>query len=547
VVGWLAYEAGLLQASAFRPNSRQPLLEFGVYDGPTKSSAATPWQEQPCRIRAVRMVPGRARYLERVRTIQDHIACGNVYQVNFTGRLHFILEGDPCSLFLRLFRSQPAAFASIFRSGERWILSFSPELFVAWEGDSAGMRPMKGTCPRGRWEAEDLELARQLSQDEKSRAENLMIVDLIRNDLGRLAEPGGVHVSRLYETELLPTVIQMTSSASARLRPGVGVPELLAATFPSGSVTGAPKLAAMELIQGLEPAPRGVYCGALGTLHATGGRLSVGIRTLVLEPSYGTGRRGEVGDSPQASTPEVRIYRGVMGIGSGIVADSDPVKEWDECRLKARFLTVESPPFELLETMCWENGPRYWPEHRSRLLSSARYFGFEVDPDAIEAGMHREGAGRQGGWRLRLQVAWDGNFKLEWAKTEPVVEPVLLGLAEERVDPADRFLYHKTTCRELYRAAQEAARGRGLFDVVFRNRRNRVTEGSICNLFIRLDGRWVTPPRSDGLLAGVMRERLIQGWSVRERSFGLRELRRAEEIVVTNSVRGILRARLVME
>ncbi len=550
LVGWLAYEAGLsLQPPGPGAGPSPPVLEFGVYDGPVEPAPGPAWEEQPFRIRAVRMDPGRARYLESLRHIQDQIACGNVYQVNYTGRLHFVLEGDPCSLFLALFRAQPAAFASVFRCGERWILSFSPELFVDWDGDAVCMRPMKGTCPRGRWEAEDMELARSLAQDEKSRAENLMIVDLVRNDLGRLAEPGGVRVSRLYETELLPTVIQMTSTVEARLRPGVGLPELLAAGFPSGSVTGAPKLAAMGVIDRLEASPRGVYCGALGTLHARGGRLSVGIRTLQLEQYRPAGRRGQVtrrGQATQrtqsAATP---VYRGVMGIGSGVVADSFPLREWEECRLKARFLTGSSPRFDLIETLRWENGPRDWPAHRRRLLTSARYFGFDVDPTVIEERLHREGVGRQGAWRVRLLVGWDGQFTLAWTVLEPTTEPVLLGVAGERVDPSDRFLYHKTTYRRLYLAAQASAGERGLFDLIFRNRWNRITEGSICNVFIRLGGRWLTPPVSDGLLAGVMRERLIQRWGVREQSFGLGELLRAQEIVVANSVRGALRAKLV--
>lgn len=544
LVGWLAYEAGVpIPTVGPRGGPLAPVLEFGLYDGPAEPPRGPAWEEQPFRIRAVRMQPGRAGYLQSLRHLQEQIACGNVYQVNYTVRLHFVLEGDPSSLFLALFRAQPAAFASVFRSGERWILCFSPELFVDWQGDSIAMRPMKGTCPRGRWEVEDIELARSLAQDEKSRAENLMIVDLVRNDLGRLAEPGGVHVSRLYETELLPTVIQMTSTVEARLRSGVGLPEIFRATFPSGSVTGAPKLAAMGLIDRLEASPRGVYCGALGTLHAGGGRLAVGIRTLQLEPYRPARRQGQGTRRGQAmATP---VYRGVMGIGSGIVADSAALREWEECRLKARFLTVSSPRFDLVETLLWENGPRDWPAHRRRLLSSARYFGFDVDPARIEESLRREGSGRQGAWRLRLQVAWDGRFILEWTALEPMTEPVLLGLAEERVDPSDRLLYHKTTCRGLYLAAQASAGDRGLFDLVFRNRRNRITEGSICNVFLRLGGCWLTPPVTDGLLPGVMRAQLMQRWAVREQSVGLEELLGAEEIVVTNSVRGVLRAKLV--
>lgn len=540
--GWFGYEFGGLLVRDPRlpapPRSRKPWFEFGVYDGPADPSVDSDWLDRPFHLSRFRYLPGRIAYTRDLRRVLDEIGWGNVYQVNYTGRLRFRFEGDPCSLFLELVRAQPARFSAVFRNGDRWVLSLSPELFLDWAGTQVTMQPMKGTCPRGRFEAEDHLRAQELSRDPKSRAENLMIVDLVRNDLGRVARLGQVRVDSLYATEVLPTLIQMTSHVTARVESSLTLPELLAATYPPGSVTGAPKLAAMQLIEGLEKSPREVYCGALGLLHPGGVRLSVGIRTLSLR-RVGGGRREAATDGGLQG-----IYRGEMGVGSGVVADSSPEDEWRESRLKAVFLRAPSARFELVETLLWQGRARRWGGHLERLSSSIRYFGFGGDPARIEAALAAEGAGRVGRWKLRILYAENGGFRLEWSELADLEEPVKLGRAAGETDSQDPFLFHKTTNRPLYREAQSVAAARGWFDLIFCNREGRVTEGSISNIFARIRGRWVTPPLEDGVLSGVMRAQLIRAWGVREGSLTWDQLAVAEEIVVSNSVRGPLRAML---
>ncbi len=537
LAGWLAYELGSSQSPGSRDRrSAGPLLELGAYRSPAAWKAGGSCSVTPFQLSDFRLDLSRDEYLERIERILGEIAAGNVYQVNLSLRLHFRFQGDPRALFLSLFRSQPARYVSLFRNGRRWILSFSPELFLRWEGDNVLMKPMKGTAPRGRFRREDEERSAWLRSDGKSLAENLMIVDLVRNDLGRLARFGSVQVLERFETELLPTVIQMTSTVGAALRSGSTLADLLDATFPCGSVTGAPKLSAMRLISELESGPRGVYCGALGCVGTDWGQWSVGIRTLVLEPADGTD--AAIGSDPSGD------YVGVLGIGSGIVADSDPIEEWEECRLKAHFVTSPRPQFQLLESLRWEGRAVRLEAHLDRMAESASYFGFPFDRESIrrailEAGRRRC---RNGSHKLRVLLDPQGECSIEHCGLEELSEPVRIALASEITDSRDSFLFHKTTQRGRYERAQAAARARGFWDLLFRNERGEVTEGSISNVFIRMGQEWRTPPLESGLLPGVMRERIIGERNAVEKAFDVDELRRADEILLTNSVRGVVQA-----
>lgn len=486
----------------------------------------------------------RPEFTHAIEAIHEAIRAGETYQVNYTYRLDGAAYGSPLALYRRLRARQPVAYAAFIAlpdgSGPvTHVLSLSPELFLRHEAGLLTARPMKGTAARVAAPESDSESARLLAIDIKNRAENLMIVDLLRNDLGRLAQTGSVRVPALFAIEPYTTLFQMTSTVTAQIRAEVGMPELLRAVFPCGSITGAPKHHTMELIAGLESTPRGLYCGAIGWVDAPSGAarigdfcLSVAIRTLTL----GAAARG------------LRPLR--IGIGAGIVIDSRADDEFDECRLKARFLTGLDPGFELFETMRWEpgQGVRHLDRHLARLAGSAQALGFELDADAVRAALDafaRDATAVV--TRLRLALAHDGRLDLTHAPLASLAEgPVRLLLGPEPL-PEDRPLAaHKTTLRRHYDAGVRAAESAGAFDTLFFDAAGRLVEGGRSNVFVRLDGRWWTPPLSDGALPGVMRGVLLAdpAWGAQERSLTRAELARAAGLVVCNALRGALVAEL---
>jgi para-aminobenzoate synthetase/4-amino-4-deoxychorismate lyase len=419
-------------------------------------------------------------------------------------------------------------------------LSCSPELFLRCDEGLLTARPMKGTAARFAAPEGDSETARLLAKDIKNRAENLMIVDLLRNDLGRVAQVGSVRVPSLFAIEPYSTVFQMTSTVQARLRPEVGMPELLRGAFPCGSITGAPKHHTMDLIAGLESTPRGLYCGAIGWLDAprAGERvgdfcLSVAIRTLVL----GAATRG--------------LRPLTLGIGAGIVQDSRAEDEFEECLLKARFLTGRDPGFGLFETMLVTPGGdvRHLERHLDRIAASARALGFAFDRAAALFAVDERSIELVRGvaYRLRLQLAHDGRMQLTHVPLQPLAcDEVTLQLAPWPLPDVRPLSAHKTTLRAVYDAGVRAAEHTGAFDSLFFTGDGRLVEGGRSSVFVRLGGRWWTPPLADGALPGVMRAVLLAdpAWAAAERSISRDELFAAEEIVVCNALRGALRARL---
>jgi para-aminobenzoate synthetase / 4-amino-4-deoxychorismate lyase len=485
----------------------------------------------------------RDAFTAAIARIHAAIAAGETYQVNYTYRLHGQVFGAPLALYRRLRERQPVAygaFVALPQGGEvTHVLSCSPELFVRGEHGRITARPMKGTASRYAPPEGDSETARMLSLDTKNRAENLMIVDLLRNDLGRVARIGSVKVPELFAIEPYSTVFQMTSTVQAQLRPEVDFAALLRAIFPCGSITGAPKHHTMELIASLESTPRGLYCGAIGWVDAprVGERigdfcLSVAIRTLVL----GAPVRG------------LRPLR--LGVGAGIVQDSRADDEFEECRLKARFLTGLDPGFELFETVLATAAgelPRL-ARHLDRLAHSAAVLGFELDREAArDALLAAATAGNAEPRRLRLALAHDGRLALTEGPLAPLPEgKVRLRLAEAVLPDANPLGAHKTTLRALYDAGVRDAEREGAFDSLFFSASGWLVEGGRCSVFLRLDGHWFTPPLADGALPGVMRGVLLDdpGWAARERRLTRSDLARAEAIVVCNALRGALPARL---
>jgi para-aminobenzoate synthetase/4-amino-4-deoxychorismate lyase len=427
----------------------------------------------------------------------------------------------------------------------RHILSFSPELFFRIDPSGPASefvrrivtRPMKGTARRGRTTREDLEIAEWLRNDPKNRSENVMIVDLLRNDLGRVARTGTVHADRLFDVERYATLWQMTSTVSAELRPEVGFHEILRALFPSGSVTGAPKVRAMQLLAELEDAPRGVYTGAIGFFSPQQTVFNVAIRTLEFEDG-----------------------RGTMGAGSGIVIDSDPADEYRECLLKASFLTgpayrtteprVQQPEkMFLIETMLWNGAYPFIELHLDRLTDSAEYFGFACDRAAVRTALeqHAQQFAESAPRKVRLlMIDPDGTVGIGSEPLPPNPDPNRVArvyVSPHCTDPANPTLYHKTTQRPVLYVLEylKAQRG-GLDDVLFLNLRGEVTEGAISNVFVEKDGRWTTPPIECGLLAGVFRRHLLATRpEIEERVLFLNDLREADGVYIANAVRGLRR------
>ncbi|WP_109485965.1 aminodeoxychorismate synthase component I [Occallatibacter savannae] len=458
--------------------------------------------------------------------IHDWIRSGDVYQLNFTFPVHLQTAESPAELYARLAAAQPVDYGAFLhtRPGHH-VLSFSPELFFRIDRNRRiTTQPMKGTAARGRTNSEDRAIAEALADDPKNRAENVMIVDLIRNDLGRICAFGSVHVDSLFEVARYPSLWQMTSSISGALRPDVSFEQIFRALFPCGSVTGAPKVHAMQLLAQIEQQPRGVYTGAIGCFSREESVFNVAIRTLELANGTAHG-----------------------GIGSGIVIDSGPAAEYSECRLKAEFLTRSVEPFALIETMLWNGGFPFLDLHLDRIADSARYFDFVCDLDAIRTTLLIEASAFPGAQprKVRLLLHANGEFNIENGVLPDVAAneaPPRICIAAHRTDPADHFLFHKTTRRDLYNRAHAAACSAGFADALFLNIREEITEGAVHNIVIEKAGRWYTPPLDCGVLPGVYRRHLLATrTSIEEKILTLDDVKAADSVYICNAVRGLRR------
>ncbi len=522
--GYLSYEA----STAFDPGvrtqgpSRFPLLRFGFYsrfeilDRPLASRegsfAAGPW------------VPDveRSEYDRAIARVKDRLERGDTYQVNYTMRLRAPFRGDDYAFFLALAASQGKAYAAYIDAGSFAIVSASPELFFRLEGEKILARPMKGTAPRGRTFREDEERSNRLRESEKERAENVMIVDMVRNDLGKIAKTGSVRTMSLFDAEKYPTVWQMTSTVGAETRAPFA--EILAALFPSASVTGAPKRSTMRIIAEIERSAREVYTGCIGFLRPGRRALfNVAIRTALVDRE-----RNEA----------------EYGVGGGIVWDSTAPAEYEECLAKARILFEESPSFSLLETILrTEEGWFLLDRHMKRIRESAAYFGFPFNEARIRRELENlpvdSGAGPI---RARLFLGAEGETTIEHGPISADFSSALLGLAREPADSNDRFLYHKTTHRAIYDRARASCPG--CDDVLLWNARGEATESCAANLVVEKEGRLITPPVASGLLPGTFRADLLARGTIVEERVLVEELPRAARLWLVNSVRKWREARL---
>lgn len=507
IAGYLTYDFGAAMHGVPPPNDR-PLFALGTYEAPIEPAANA---EREATISPLRPTIDRTVYERAIAAIHRAIYDGDVYQVNYTVPFDVDFDGDAESLWRAIARETNAPFQAYVEDGERRILSWSPELFLSFDGKKISTRPMKGTAP--------LDSPDEL-RNAKNRAEHVMIVDLLSNDLHRIADD--VTVEAFLTTERYPTFLTMTSTISGIVRESSSLAGILRATFPCGSVTGAPKRAAIQHIAKLESRPRGVYCGSIGFLSPQRtGWWNVAIRTAQFESTAGR-----------------------FDTGGGIVAESDAGNEWGELHLKAQFLKSNSAPLEFLEAFAARASPATRAAHLERLASTAVAFDVAFDRHALEDALaafckvHSDGI-------VRVRVAPGGTFRFLHDSFGTTAEQVPICIAPQPVSSNDVFLRYKTSWRPAHDAAFRYATGHGCFEALLQNERDELTEGSRTNLFVTIDGSLWTPPLECGLLPGILRSKLVSEGRARERILTRNDVANAQEVFVGNSARGLLRARLI--
>lgn len=545
VAGFLSYECGY-HFERFKDitlaASDLPLAWFGIYrtplifnhetghfdqDSPLPLPDSLPEKTSAIFGDRVALAISEQEYAEKIERIQDYILAGETYQVNFTNRVSVPAEITPDIAFATLLHQQPVSYSAFLNVAGHQILSLSPELFFKIEQGKIITRPMKGTMPRGLDAEEDDQAAVRLQNDEKNRCEHVMIVDLLRNDLGRICEMGSVKVDDIFSVEKYQTLLQMTSTVSGTLRPALTYYDIFKGMFPSGSITGAPKIRTMQIIHELETAPRGIYTGSIGYMTPDGSStFNVAIRTLDLHEG-----------------------KAHMGVGGGIVADSDAQEEYRECLLKAEFLIRARRNFQLIETMLWNGEFRLLSMHLDRLESSALYFSFAFDRTAIQSQLHAESDQFEPAhlYRVRLLLDEAGSITITCAHHIPIaaLHPGHIRLSSERTTSSNVFIRHKTTHRELYESQLAHCRADGFDEVIFLNERDEVTEGAISNIFIRRAGELLTPPISSGVLPGVFRRHILEiDPRSKEAVLTLHDLESADAIYLCNSLRGMREVKL---
>ncbi|KGX87588.1 aminodeoxychorismate synthase component I [Pontibacillus litoralis] len=522
IAGYVSYEAAPAFDSALRVHhqSSLPLVWFGVFEAPMKSMRTQ--QEKPFRLTDWTSEEDYAAYQIGIKSIKKAIEEGHTYQVNYTTRLQSTFEGDSFSFYKRLARNQDASYSAFLQLEDFSILSASPELFFHKEKDMLRTKPMKGTIKRGRYVEEDEQLASKLYQSEKDRAENVMIVDLLRNDVGRIAKPGSVHVSSLFDIERYPTVHQMTSTIVGQIDANISFTSIFEALFPCGSITGAPKVSTMNYIAALEQSSRDIYCGAIGFITPERDAVfNVPIRTVWIDHT---------------------TNKAVYGTGGGITWDSTTQDEYEEMYAKAKVLTEERPTFALLESMLLSEGAYPLMQfHMERLEQSAYYFNFTLQEEEIRQQLRNVSQQKNvGKWKVRLLMNKNGSTQIDVQEVTHVEKPAKYTLASFPVDCSHPFLYHKTTYRNVYDEHTTNKPSRAL-SVLLWNERNELTEFTIGNVVLEIDGKWLTPPITSGLLAGIYRKKLLQEGTIEEQVLTIDDLSNATSIWMINSVRGWVR------
>lgn len=546
--GYISYEAGyhFIDKTIKRqlPNHpTQPLLYFIAFEKLEKLSRSeldssfaqiNNYPESELCPHNFSLSVAKETYLEAIRKIRRYIISGDTYQTNYTIKYKFDLIGDAISLYKALRQTQPVEFGAVLNFPNSNIVSLSPELFVKKRDDIISAKPMKGTAKRGRNEKEDEFILDFLKDDPKTLSENVMIVDLIRNDFGRICETGSVTVKNLFEIQTFKTIHQMISTIQGKLKPDIPFSELLYGLFPCGSITGAPKVRTMEIINELEVEPRGVYTGAIGYLLPNNDfHFNVPIRTI------------DVGQDNRCE----------MGIGSGIVYESNPQAEYAECLLKANFLTGLNKDFYLIETMKFDDKTQDYKDlrkHLERLNYSANYFGFVLKQRAMQEKLadlkEKLTKNVTGSFKVRLTAFHSGDIELTHESLpEDNGKEKLITVSNRKIDSTSIFQYHKTSRREVYNKEYDKAAKEGYYDVIIFNEHNEIAEACRHNIFVKRKGKWYTPPLSAGILDGIERQKFKQKTEAIEKFLTLDQIQHCEEIILTNSVRGEVSVKLEKE
>ncbi|WP_241964530.1 aminodeoxychorismate synthase component I [Paraliobacillus zengyii] len=520
VAGYVSYEAAAAFEARYhvKESGNLPLVWFGVYEAPSAIEATPLLQDYT--VSDWTFTSSEESYQEGIKNIKQAIARGDTYQVNYTSRLQATFTGDDFAFYKQLIKNQQAPYSAYLDIGDFKILSASPELFFRVNNSTITTKPMKGTAPRGRYGEEDRQLIEQLTSSEKERAENMMIVDLLRNDLGKIAKKGTVAVPNLLDVESYPTVNQMTSTVTAELEKDTHLLDWFTALFPCGSITGAPKIKTMEYIAELEDTPREVYCGAIGFItpnkEAT---FNVPIRTVIIDKESQTA---------------------TYGVGGGITWDSTVENEYQEMKTKAKMLTEKRPDFDLLESILLDHGNYPLQEyHLKRLLESASYFNFKIDIATVKQKLNQVLQGHPSKkYKVRLLVSKQGEVSTEVQEVKEIIGDVVCTLASLPIDKQDPFLFHKTTNRTHYK--QHQLDDPNVFSTLLWNKQHEITEFIIGNVVVEKAGTYYTPPLDSGLLAGTYRAHLLETGIIQEKVINRNDLASFDRIWFINSVRGWL-------
>jgi para-aminobenzoate synthetase / 4-amino-4-deoxychorismate lyase len=522
--GFLSYEAGAAFDKAFPlcPLNDFPLMWFGIYD---KAPAVFAPETEEIFAVSEDLKPelSETEYHQAVSEVLDDIKGGNLYQTNFTFRLRGGKTNDPWRLFKALFVRHPMPYAAFINTGDSQIVSLSPEMFLERKGTELFNSPMKGTIKRSKDPVKDNQNANFLKTDPKNTAENLMIVDMVRNDLGRICCTDSIYVDPLFHVDSYATLHQMISTVHGKIDSKTTFSEIVQAVFPAASITGAPKIAAMRKIQELEKSPRKIYTGSIACIYPNQDFcMNVAIRTLICSEN---------------STE--------LGIGGGIVYDSGKAAELDEALLKSKFIHAAEPDFEILETMLFENGINDLDEHLNRMAKSAEYFDFKFNEELTRKFIAEELSQVKPPTRIRLLLNFKGKLDLQSFPIKTIgwgTDLAKIKLSKQHTSSKDIFLQHKTTRREFYNEHFRKAMDEGYDEVIFTNERNEISEGAISNIFIQaLDGSWYTPPINNGLLPGIWRDETIKKLNAKEKILHIVDLEKAKQILIGNSVRGEIR------
>ncbi len=536
--GFISYEAGFSfeeQLKDLDINSTFPLLWFGIYKNPTilthkERIGLLQNKKFPYAVKNINSNISKEEYVDNIKKIKSFIRKGDTYQVNYTFKYKFDFSGSLCSFYEDLKEKQSVSYSALIKTSEVSILSLSPELFFRKDKDAIEVRPMKGTIDKGKNLEEDNLNRKILGESLKNRSENVMIVDLLRNDLGRISRSGTVKTKKLFEVEKYETLLQMISIVKSSLKKNVTPYDLFKAIFPSGSVTGAPKISTMKIINSLEKESRGVYTGGIGFFAPNKEAIfNVAIRTILIDN---------------------KKNKGEMGVGSGIVYDADPYNEFDECKLKVDFLTKKKNNFKLIETILHHPKKGYFllKFHLDRLLSSAEYFNFKCDKKYILKKLKKLETHFKSGFSYKVRLLLDraGKIDLGFSKINMNGKLAKVRFSTKKTSKEDLFLYNKTTNRDLYDEEHKKWSKRGYFDIIFTNKENQITEGAISNIIIKKNGYFYTPSVECGLLNGVFRRSLLKNgkFPIRERVLYKGDIEKADEIYMVNSVRGMVKVKL---